>query len=143
MTKISNNDIARAIYLSSKDKSTHELVIHNRNVLNFLYRKHLLSRSNNILAKLEEIINRENHIQIVRLKTREKLKEHTRHLLESFLKKRYKAEEIVFKENINDEWLGGVRIEAGDEIIDLTVKNKIKKLQEHLIRSKAVQTRTI
>ena len=55
------------------------------------------------------------------------MKEKTKKELTSFLRERYKAKEIVFTETINEKLLGGIRVEINDEIIDLTVKNKIKK----------------
>ncbi|PIP69006.1 F0F1 ATP synthase subunit delta, partial [Candidatus Nomurabacteria bacterium CG22_combo_CG10-13_8_21_14_all_32_8] len=61
-------------------------------------------------------------------------KEELREELIFFLKERYKAKEIFLTEVLDEKLLGGMRIEVNDEIIDLTVKNKIKKLQEHLIR---------
>ena len=50
------------------------------------------------------------------------------------IKKRYSAKEVVLEERYDENLLGGMKIEANNEIIDLTVKNKIKKLQEYLIR---------
>ena len=38
------------------------------------------------------------------------------------------------KEILDEKLLGGIRIEINDEIIDLTVKDEIKKLQEYLTR---------
>ena len=135
MATISNNDIAKAIYLSSKDKTPHELVAHNKNILNFLHRKHLLSKSKNILKKLEQIINKEESRVVVRLKTKDKLKESTKHHLSTFLKERYKVKEIVVNEEEDESLLGGFKVEIEDELIDLSAKNKINKLQEHLIRA--------
>ncbi|HCY18048.1 MAG: hypothetical protein UR62_C0010G0008 [Candidatus Nomurabacteria bacterium GW2011_GWF2_35_12] len=134
MTTLSNNDIARAIYLVSKDKTHAEL--HNviNKIVSFLVRRRLLSKTEDILERLNKIINHENQKIIAKLLSAKKLKEKTKKELTSFLRERYKAKEIVFTETINEKLLGGIRVEINDEIIDLTVKNKIKKLQEYLIR---------
>ena len=134
MTTLSNNDIACAIYLVSKDKTHAEL--HNviDKVVKFLVRKRLLSKTGDILERLNKIINNENKKIIVKLLSAKKLKEEIKKELISFLRERYKAEEIIFMETIDEKLLGGIRVEVNDEIIDLTVKNKIKKLQEYLIR---------
>jgi F0F1-type ATP synthase delta subunit len=34
---------------------------------------------------------------------------------------------------VDEKLLGGIKIKVGDEIIDGTLKNKIKKLENHLI----------
>ena len=134
MTTLSNNDIARAIYLISKDKTHLELHDVINKVVKFLIRKRLLSKTGDILDRLNKIINQENEKIVVKVLSAKKLKEKIKKELVFFLRERYKAEEIIFMETIDEKLLGGIRVEVNDEIIDLTVKNKIKKLQEYLIR---------
>lgn len=134
MTTISNNDIAQAIYLVSKDKTETELRNVNDKIIKFLSRKRFLSKSSDILERLEKIINYENKKIIVKVSSAKKLKEELKEELAFFLKKRYKIEKVIFIEEIDEKLLGGMKIEINDEIIDLTVKNKIKKLEEHLTR---------
>ena len=134
MSIISNNDIANVIYLVSKDKRETELRYIDTKIVKFLARKRFLSKSTDILERLEKIINHENGRVAVKVLSVVKLKEELREELIFFLKERYKAKEIFLTEVLDEKLLGGMRIEVNDEIIDLTVKNKIKKLQEHLIR---------
>ena len=134
MSTLSNNNIAHAIYLVSKDKTHAELHEVNSKVIKFLVRRRLLSKSRDILDRLDKIINNENGKIVVKVLSARKLKEELKKELTSFLKKHYKAKEVVLIEALEEKLLGGVRLEIDDEIIDLTVKNKIKKLQEYLIR---------
>lgn len=134
MTTLSNNDIARAIYLISKDKTDIELHDINNKIINFFTRRHLLSKIPDILDRLDKIINHENGRVAVKISSAIKIKEELKKELIFFLKERYKVKEIIFTEILDKNLLGGMRIEVNDEIIDLTIKNKIKKLQEHLIR---------
>ena len=134
MTTLSNNDITCAIYLVSKDKTHAEL--HNviDKVVKFLVRKRLLSKTGDILERLNKIINNENKKIVVKLLSAKKLKEEIKKELIFFLRERYKAKGVILKEIIDEKLLGGIRVEINNEIIDLTIKNKIKKLQEYLIR---------
>lgn len=132
MTVISNNDIAKAIYLSSKETQNKAEFLSN--VVNFLNKKRFLSRSPLILAQLEKIINKEDGRTVAKLTSASKLENKHKSEFELFLKNRYKAKEISFLETIDQKVLGGVKLEIGDEVIDLTLKNKINRLQEHLIR---------
>jgi len=134
MSTLSNNDIARAIYLVSKDKTHAEL--HNviDKVVKFLVRKRLLSKTGDILERLNKIINNENKKIVVKLLSAKKLKEEIKKELIFFLRERYKAKGVILTEIIDEKLLGGIKVEINDEIIDLTIKNKIKKLQEYLIR---------
>ncbi len=134
MATLSNNDIARAIYLVSKEKTHAELHEVNGKVVKFLARRRLLSKSPDILERLNKIINHEAGRIVVKIQSARKLKEELKKELITFLKKRYKMKEVILKEELDEKLLGGIRIEINDEIIDLTVKNKIKKLQEHLTR---------
>jgi len=134
MATISNNDIARAIYLISKDKSHHEQADVFKKVVNFLSRKRLLSKASAILLQLRKIINENDSRMVVKVSSVEKLTHQNKTHLEHTLKKRYGVKEIVFEENLDKNLIGGIKIEVNDEIIDLSIKNRIRKLQEYLIK---------
>lgn len=134
MATLSNNDIARAIYLASKGKSETGLNEFNKKIVRFLFRKKLLNKSSDILERLEKIIHREEEKIKVKLTSAKKLEEGVRNKIKEFLKKRYKVKEIILEEMLDDRLLGGIRLEANNEVIDLSIKNKINKLQEHLTR---------
>ncbi|MES3032018.1 MAG: F0F1 ATP synthase subunit delta [Patescibacteria group bacterium] len=135
MTVISNNDIARAVYLVSKDKSHSEQVKISIKVVEFLSRKRLLSKSSDILSRLSKIINKAEGRVVARVSSVEKLDHKTKLHISHGLKKRYSAEEVIFQENIDSKLIGGLRIQVNDEIIDTSIKNKIGQLQEHLTKS--------
>ncbi len=134
MATLSNNDIARAIYLVSREKTHTELQEINRKVIKFLDRRRFLSKSKDILEKLNNIINIESGKITVKVLSAKKLNEELKKELIFFLKKRYGVKEILLTETLDEKLLGGIRLEVNDEIIDLTVKNKIKRLQEYLTR---------
>ena len=134
MSIISNNNIARAIYLVSKDKKETELQDINKKIMKFIIRRRLLSKTPDILKQLDKIINNETGKIIVKILSSKKLEDEYKKELTPFLKERYGGKEIIFIETLDKKLLGGIRIEVNNEIIDLTAKNKIKRLQEHLIR---------
>ena len=134
MATITNNDIARTIYLLSKDKSGSSLSSLLHNVVKFLARKRLLSKSENILSSLKKIIDHESGVMVAKVATSDKLSEEVKkHLIHS-LKERYHAHEVHLVETQDKKLLGGFKIEVDDEIIDLSLKNKIGKLKEYLTR---------
>jgi F-type H+-transporting ATPase subunit delta len=134
MSTISNNDIAKAIYTASRDNKEGEFPTLYKQVTQFLARKRLLSQSKVILYKLDKIINKEEGRVSAKITSAEKLKNDFKNEVISFLKKHYSAKEVVMTEEIDSKLIGGLKIEVNDEIIDLSVQNKIKKLQEHLTR---------
>jgi len=134
MATISNNDIANAIYIGSKNKTGKDLEVFVNNVVRFLVRKKLLAKSNHILEKLEKKLNKEEGIVKAKIGSASKLDENTKKELTNFLLKKYNGKSILFTEEIDAKFVGGVRIEVDDEVIDLTIFNKLKKLQTHLTR---------
>ncbi|MDO8659236.1 MAG: F0F1 ATP synthase subunit delta [Candidatus Parcubacteria bacterium] len=134
MATLSNNDIARSIYLLSKDKTAPERSVLNEKVVKFLFRKRLLSKSGEILSHLTKIINKEAGVLVAKVSSVEALDHKMKIYLEQFLKKTYSAKEVTLLEILDKKLLGGLRLEVNDEVMDLSVKNKVKKLQEHLTR---------
>ncbi|MCX6754799.1 MAG: F0F1 ATP synthase subunit delta [Candidatus Nomurabacteria bacterium] len=133
MATISINNLARAIYESSHDKDEAELDAVMKNAVNIISKKHLLSKSKEIINQLEKIADKNNGVIRAKISSKIKLEQKAITEIEDFIKKRYKAQNTVLEFQINEKLLGGIKIEIGDEIIDTTLKNKIKKLQNYLI----------
>lgn len=135
MAAISDSDIARAIYLLSRGKSRSEQIAISRKIVKFLFRRRLLHKVSGILSQLRKIIDQEEDRITAKVKSAKALNHQTKARLGQSLKKRYSAKEIVFAESLDSRLLGGLKIEVNNEIIDLSIKNKIEKLQEHLMKS--------
>lgn len=134
MTTISNNDIARAIYLSSKDKSEKEQILFFPKITQFLFKKRLLSQAPDILTRLDKMVNEADEKIVVKISSLNPLSENIKKEVADFLKERYSVKKIILIENLDEKLLGGFKIEVRDEVIDLTLKNKIEKLQAYLTK---------
>ena len=134
MANLSYNDIARAIYIGSKNKDNQDMSLFVDNTVKFLTRKKLLSKSKNILDKLESILNKEKGLVKAKISSAEKMNDVFKKDLNSFLLQKYKAKQVEMIEVVDKKYIGGVKIEVDDEVIDLTIFNKLKKLQTHLTR---------
>lgn len=134
MTAISNKDIAQAIYLASREKSHAEHSLFYSKVIQFLNKKRLLAKSGDILNHLSKIINEHEGRVIAKVSSAKKMSEKTNKELAESIIHRYSAKEITLIENIDEKLLGGYKVEVDDEVIDLTIRNKINKLQEYLTK---------
>jgi F-type H+-transporting ATPase subunit delta len=134
MSTLSNNTIAQAIYLASKDKTPLAQQSILRQVVGFLSRRRLFSKTFAILLELEKIINKVESRITVKVYSASKLEEETKISLIHSLKHRYSSKEVVLKEILNEKLLGGVRLEIDDEVMDLTLRNRMNKLQAHLTK---------
>jgi F-type H+-transporting ATPase subunit delta len=132
MPKLSNKDIAEAIHQSLKGKSGEKLSLGVKDAVKFLAKKRLISKSSYILEALGDIIDKEEGRVKVVIKSANKIGDRAMHDIKKEIIHRYKAKDIQVIEEIDQRLLGGVRIEVGDEVIDLTLKNKIAQLQEYL-----------
>ena len=133
MATISTNNLARAIYESSLGKSGSELDMVAKNIVEIISRKHLIGKSKEIITSLEKIIDKNEEVVRAKISSRIKLEKKIIDEIEDFIKKRYKAKNTVLEFEVDEKLIGGIKIEIGDEIIDTTLKNKIKKLENYLI----------
>jgi F-type H+-transporting ATPase subunit delta len=131
MSTVTNNDIAKAIYLTLKSEGVQEGAQYDK-VVEFLARKRLLSRAHDILSRLARIINTTEGRTIVKVSSAEPLTEKTREHLTQALGKYYPKKKIVLEEEVETGLVGGLRLEVNDEVIDLSVRNKLNKLQTYL-----------
>ena len=134
MSAISNNNIARAIYLKIKGKDQREQATLFLKIIQFLARKRLLTKASDILARMSKIANEEEGRVVARVSSGKILDEKTMLQLKQSLASRYRVKEIDLLFKTDEKLIGGFKIEVGDEVIDLTIKNKIRKLQEYLIK---------
>ena len=135
MATISINNLARAIYESSKNKDGAELDAVSKKIINLILKKHLMSRSKEILNILEKLVDKNEEVVRVTVSSRAKLEKGITDEIEDFIKKRYKAKNTVLEFNVNPKLLGGIKLEVEDEVIDMTLKNKVNRLKEFLIRN--------
>ncbi len=135
MATISNNDIARSIYLGAKDKAGGELSAYLENAVKLLVRRRLMSKAPAILKSMRKLIDIEDGRISAKVSSADPLANQTKHHLIHALMKRYGAKEVILDEVVDPKLLGGFRVEVNDEVLDLSMKNKVDKLQEYLIKN--------
>lgn len=134
MTVITNKNIALAIYQASKGKSQEEQSLLAKKVVQFLIKKRLVPKAKEIISYLNKIINEHEGRVVATVSSAEKISETKNRELAEVLVRRFSAKEIDMEERVDEKLLGGIKIEVNDEVIDLTIKNRMNKLQEHLIK---------
>jgi F-type H+-transporting ATPase subunit delta len=134
MATIKLNDIARAIYEAQKDASASERTQINENVVKFLKKNRMMKDSKRLLEKIKKIEDEEEGNLTATITTSRPLKEKSHAEIIHFLKHYYEAERVEAKNVIDESVIGGVKIEVGEDILDLTLANRINKLQAQLLR---------
>ena len=131
--KLSPKTISQAIYASVKDKSGTERERALELSVEFLAKKNLLSKAPEILKHLEQVKNQDLGIVSAKVTSNSPLTKYTADEVRHALKKRYKAEDVIVELQEDKKLIGGIKIEANDEVIDLSFKNKLSQLQNHLL----------
>lgn len=133
MTSLPLKRIVEVIYALTQGKAGRDLDESVKNIVQFLSRKRLLAKAPKILNLLSDYVNKQEKTVAVKVTyhkvpTAEKIKE-----IEELLKKRYQTERVLLDIRVDKNVFGGLKIEGVGEVIDLTLKNKLKLLQNHLI----------
>lgn len=134
MSNLSYNDIAKIIYIASKGKKEEDLTKFVEEVFQFLVKQKLVNKSSIILNKLENIFNEEEKIIVAKLYSVKELSTEIKNKIKDFIIERYDAKQVFFLEKHDPKLIGGLKIEIRNEIIDLSVSNKLKNLKNHLIK---------
>lgn len=135
MATISINNLARAIYESSEGKEGIELDHTIKNAVKLLSEKHAIGKAKEILNKLQKIVDKNEEVVRAKISSKTEIKKEIISDVENFIKKRYKVKKAILELEVDEKLLGGIKIEVGDEIIDMTLKNKIHKLENYLIKN--------
>ena len=104
-----------------------------RMMLNVIYRK----RDNlveNIFLKFNEIYNEYTNIVESEIITTSKLDDENLEYIKNFARKITKKN-ILLKEKINNNIIGGFNLKVGDKMYDCTVSKKIKEIKKILINN--------
>ncbi len=129
MRAASYKEIAEAILESVEDGGKDALI----QAVLFLRRKGLLGESDLILSEMEKIENGREGKTTADIFSPHPLPVRLKNKLAQALAKRYSLRKIEWREHLNSGLLGGFRIETEGEVIDATLKGKIKKLEARLI----------
>ncbi len=135
MIKARTQDIAYAIHEATKGKKGAELNAVLENVAKFLDKNKLLNKKEEIIKKIEILKDQEDGTIRVSLQSKNKLKKESIANILHFLKHYYKAHDAEIEETIKEDLIGGVKIQIGNDIIDMTLSNQIKQLQNHLLQN--------
>lgn len=135
MKKYSTKQIAEAIYASVKNKRGKELAQALADATEFLAKRNLLSKAPEILRHLQNEIHNDKKIVSAKIRASRPLTAATKAVVKRALKRRYGAKEVSFDFAEDKSLIGGIRIEARDEVIDLSLKSKLDQLQTHLLKN--------
>ena len=91
-----------------------------------------LKNASKIMEKYAELYNTANGIVVAEIISSKELSKEVTEDVKKFVAKKYNAKEVEMKMIIDEKIKGGIIIKVGDEVIDGSVANELKKLKNIL-----------
>jgi F-type H+-transporting ATPase subunit delta len=132
--KITPNQYAKTLYELTEEKSHNEINDVISEFAKLLAKKNQTRLLPKIIEKLNSIWNKNNGIVEAEVASARKLESHQVHKVESYLKEKYKAKEVVLNNIVNGSIKGGIIIRVGNEVMDASVERHLKDLRIQLER---------
>ncbi|MEI6660391.1 MAG: ATP synthase F1 subunit delta [bacterium] len=135
MATVSTKNLAQAIYESSLGKSGRELDAVVENSVRMIASRNMIGKSTDILTQLQLIMDKDTKTVRATITSSHFLSKKNTDIIEKELKKRYTAEQVELTMKEDEKLINGLRIEVGDEIIDLSLAHQIGQLQDYLLKN--------
>ena len=133
MSSVPVSKIAQKIHSTVKNKSGDNLDKTLASIVSILSKNKLLGKPNAVLEKLEHLLDKENGIIRAKVYTARKMSLESINEIEKELKNKYKTKNIYITVIEDPKILGGIKIQIGDETIDLSLQKKVTQLKKHLL----------
>lgn len=122
--------LARAIYQAIDKSKDAKSIVHS--FLAYLKEHRLINFIPEILKELENLNLKETDTVAANIASKEKLDDQTVKQIIKILKDKTK-QNVLIKENIDENIIGGLVIKYQDKLIDLSLKNQLNNLHKQLI----------
>ena len=128
---ISLKQLAAALYQQSKDKSETEIDNLIDNLLAILRAERLISKSDQLLAELDNLRLADQGKIAVTVRSRHSLSAAQKTKIDHYIKEStgLKAELV---EKIDESIIGGLKLEFADSEVDITINKQLDDLRLHL-----------
>ncbi|MCX7703604.1 MAG: ATP synthase F1 subunit delta [Planctomycetota bacterium] len=122
----------KLIHSALKDVSLNPKVV---DFLRLLAIKRRLNLLTDIAEEFERLMRERLNEQEVLVKSAYPLTQEEKERISAFLRRRYGKQEIILKETVDKELIGGIWIKIGDKVLDGSLNMRLRALKENLIKS--------
>jgi len=127
MAKLSNKQLAIALYEATKDAKPKELGVIGKNFAELLMKKQKLKQADSILKIFEEYSKQQAGIKDIEIHSAREL---NNEMVEKI--KKYFGKEVNAVLKIDKEMIGGIKVKYEDLILDGSIKTQLKQLKNQL-----------
>jgi len=130
--RITTKQLAQTLYDLTDGKSKSEIEKSVADFARYIYKNRKLKLTDKIIEQFAAIYNQRKGIVEAEVATREKMDEALEKKVKHFLKEKYRAEEVVLKNIIDESVKGGMIVKVGDEVMDGSIKGQLDRLKQEL-----------
>jgi F-type H+-transporting ATPase subunit delta len=123
---------AKALYEATKDKDQKEIDRVLADFVKVLSKNNQIRLAGNVSKKFQDIYNSEHGIVEAEVVSYEKLNSLLVDKLNSYIKEKYKAKDVVINNIVDKSIKGGVIVKVGDEVMDGSVTRQLAELKKSL-----------
>lgn len=127
MRKLNTKDYARALYQTTKDLPAIHLPSVSQNFVALLARRHLLKKSDRLIADFVSYAKRQEGITEITITAAREMPETT----VNKIKKTF-AEKVEAIEQVDPSLIGGFIVRTPDKIFDASLKTQLQRLRHQL-----------
>jgi len=91
-----------------------------------------LKKSRDVITQFNDIYNAKNNIVEVVVTSVRMLDSNTQENVQSFVRKEYGATSVILNNIIDTEIKGGIIVRVGDEVLDGSIRGRLKQLKNGL-----------
>lgn len=131
--KLSIRKYSQILYeaVDGKDQTDIDNILANFTKL--LDKNNHLKYSSRIINAFNDLCNKENGIVEMEVTSKRPLNDKVREKIRNSFKEKNNAKEIRITEKLNPEMIGGIILRTSNEIIDISMDNKLSELKKQLL----------
>ena len=132
--KITANQYARTLFELVDNKTEQEIDKLVLNMVKIAGKNRQIKLFPKIIEKFNLIWNDKYKISEVEITSREKLDSETENKIGEYIRRKYKTEKVVINNKIDINIIGGIIIKVGDEVLNQSIAEQLKKLSRNLTK---------
>jgi F-type H+-transporting ATPase subunit delta len=134
MTKISPKQYAQALFELTENKDDAKIDVIIKKFLQQVKKNGDWKKRNEIVTQYTDIYNKSKGIVPTEIISARELTNEQIGQIEQFIRTKYKAAAVDIDTKVDKDVIGGVVIRAEGELVDMSVSNKMKQMQKHLMQ---------
>ncbi|KKS45177.1 hypothetical protein A3I25_02385 [Candidatus Nomurabacteria bacterium RIFCSPLOWO2_02_FULL_42_17] len=134
MIKPRLREISLALYEATVGKNHSDIDLITRRFIKTLFRWRILPNSSSLIKSFQEVCDDMEKKISVKITSARKLKPDQLKIILSAARKKFKVDEVVAEEVVDQNLMGGWKLEARDTIIDASLYGRLKKIHSSLIK---------